>query len=588
MSTKNILLFFIAGLMACIVNGQSESLSIYDKYQGNDSEKVYVGVNTTLLFTGEYLYYAVFCLNDKTKQPSDISSLAYVHLVSEDGTTVFKHKIGLKNSKGQGEFFVPTSVPSGNYRLIGFTKWMLNGSQDLFFHEDISIINPYQSNQSAILDSGMKSNEYVSTYSSDERAEKDKRFVLETDKREYAKRAKVTLNIKNFRGASGYGNYLLSVRRKSEFKTQLLGKDPIKFIEQYSVLTQGKLPKYQNINHLPEVLGERVLGKVISSSPDIGIADRIVAISIPGDDFQLKAAITDEDGEFYIDVFQKYTKPLIIAQLIDGDREGLKVQITEEPSFKFVDLKFKKFSIDSTMKKSILKRSIHNQIENAYFEARPDTLITSESDNPFWGSEVEEYNLDDYTRFPTLIETMVEIMPFASIRRDGPDNFIFNVRLFDTYEGPEQGALVFIDGMLITSHKRIVELDSKIIEQIMVVRDKFELAGKGYRGLINIKTFNKDYFETTNEDYLTKLQLRPPGKNKKYFKQHYGLGQENDNNNVPDYRYQLLWEPNVKLEGSGDKFDFFTSDVPGIYEIKLEGFSIYGRPVSLHNTITVE
>jgi hypothetical protein len=51
----------------------------------------------------------------------------------------------------------------------------------------------------------------------------------------------------------------------------------------------------------------------------------------------------------------------------------------------------------------------------------------------------------------------------------------------------------------------------------------------------------------------------------------------------------LLWEPNYNLLPNTTKeVEFFTSDVPGSYEISLEGFTTGGKAVSLTKLFTVE
>lgn len=571
-----------------ITNAQSLQKNEYDNYEGKDSEKVYISTNTSLLFAGEYLYYSVFCLNDKTKQPSKISSLAYVLLVSEDGHIFFEQKVGLTNGRGYGDFFVSTSIPSGNYKLIGCTKWMRNGDPKLFFQEDISILNPYQSNQSAILTDKSLKKEAAVSQTSESNFENDKRFILQTDKKKYSKRSKATIEVKNFRGATGYGSYALSVRRKSDLTAKLNGHNPKSFINWHGKASEGYLPKYNNINYLPEEVGERIIGRVIPKNKAVSVLNQKIAVSIPGKDFQLKAALTDRQGNFYVDIFQGYTESVVIAQLLEGNSNDFDIEIKKDPPLDLRNLSFKRFQVDSTMEKAILTRSIHNQIENAFYEIRPDTLKVVELNDPYWGGQVEQYVLDDFTRFPTLLETMVEILPFAAIKRNGPDDLSFTVRLFENNEGEKQNALVFIDGMLVTNHKQIVDFDSKQISKINVLRDKFELAGENYRGMINIETFNEDYFDWAEWDNLTKFEITLPNINKNYFAQKYSSEQIGQENKTPDYRYQLLWNPNIDFKGNRLSIEFYTSDVPGIYEIDLEGFSIYGRPVSITETILVE
>jgi len=120
-------------------------------YKSIHHERVFVHHNTSLLFTGEYLYYKLYCFNESIDNLSKTSKIAYVELIGEHGQIIFKHKIKLDEGLGQGDFFVPTSIPSGNYKLLAYTQWMRNASGNNFFSSDISIINPYKVNQSEIL-----------------------------------------------------------------------------------------------------------------------------------------------------------------------------------------------------------------------------------------------------------------------------------------------------------------------------------------------------------------------------------------------------------------------------------------------------
>ena len=84
-----------------------------DGYANIPQETVFVHMNASFFFAGEYLYYKVYCLDKNTKNLSAISKIAYVELVGEDRTKVFAQKIRLENGEGEGDFFIPVSIPSG-------------------------------------------------------------------------------------------------------------------------------------------------------------------------------------------------------------------------------------------------------------------------------------------------------------------------------------------------------------------------------------------------------------------------------------------------------------------------------------------
>lgn len=563
-------------------SAQETSTGILEQFKDTPSEKVFVSLNTSLLFTGEYLFYKVYCLNDKTKQPSDISTIAYVELISENGELVFQHKIRLEKSQGQGDFFVPTTVPSGNFKLIAYTRWMKNGPMDRFFQEDISIINPYRTNQDAVLPDASESVPPVATHSPEE---EDKRFILETDRNSYPKKSKVALTIQNFRGASGFGNYNVSVRKKAPIAHKPK-RSPQSYIEWHAEQVGNEPVFYENIVFAPEGNGELLKGRISANSSDLPLASQPVAVSIPGEDFQIKVVGTDSTGLFYVNISKDYAQPLAILQVLNAPSGSYNIEILQDPPLDYSGLEFGQFLITPDMREAIVRRSLYNQIENGYFAVKPDTLKLDALNDPYGGAFVETIDLDEYTRFKTLGETVVELVENVWTKRNRDKTISFKVRSFDeTYEESEYDAMVFVDGVLMPDQTALVEFDSRLIKTVNTVREKFSMGGTIYFGLINLVTKDGNYFELVNSTGMTKFDLNRPRLPKRYFNQSYS---ETTNPRIPDFRDQLLWRPNISFEGSQMDLSFFTSEVPGEYELRLEGFSIYGRPVAVTKMITVE
>ena len=102
-------------------------------YQQIPQEKIFLHHNASFLLTGEYLYYKVYCLSTKTDALSDFSKIAYVELINTNKDQIFRHKVRLESGLGRGDFFLPTNIPSGNYKLIAYTQWMRNGEDQHFF-----------------------------------------------------------------------------------------------------------------------------------------------------------------------------------------------------------------------------------------------------------------------------------------------------------------------------------------------------------------------------------------------------------------------------------------------------------------------
>ena len=235
------------------------------------------------------------------------------------------------------------------------------------------------------------------------------------------------------------------------------------------------------------------------------------------------------------------------------------------------------------MAENIRKRSIHNQIENSYFEVKPDTLALAEASDPFDGQNPEIYELEDYTRFKTLRETFVEFIAFVWVKKDENGFETFFVR--EPGQSPDytpDPPLVVVDGILVPDRKVLLEYDARKIKSIKVLRDKYQLGGDNYQGMVAIETIDDMYLENWDSAYGSRFSFLPPALSKNYFRQSPGRM------NVPDYRYQLLWEPEISIQGEGKSYSFYTSQVPGEYEIRLEGYTTYGKPISLSARFQVE
>ena len=562
---------------------QNSNEGQYDRFKVLPSEKVYVSTNTNVLLTGEYLFYKVYCLDDKTKQPSETSKIAYVELISEDFEVVFSEKIRLEKSQGQGDFFVPTTVASGNYKLIAYTRWMKNGSMNLFFQDDISIINPYQGNQDAILPN-VDTADINTNMTGNAGIAEDKRFIISTDKETYSKKSKVQLGLKNFRGAAGYGNYNISVRKKEAIVAY--GKHtPESFISWHEKQASNNTLYYDKITFGPEIEGELIKGQLRAKDGSSSTIGKKIGVSIPGKDFQLKVVRTDSTGVFHVSITNEYTEPLAIFQVLEESKGLYDITIEQDPKLDYTSLVFKNFYMDASMKEAIVNRSVQNQIENGFFAVKPDTVSLDKLNDPYGGAYIEVVNLDEYTRFKTLDETIVELVPNVWTKKIKNGESVFKARSFDeTYEESEFDALVYIDGVLVANPNDVLDFNTRTVARINTVREKYRMGGKTYFGMVNIETIEGNYFEQISGDGITKTNLTRTKPLKKYFAQTYN---EESNRRIPDFRDQLLWKPDLTFEGTEMELSFYTSEIAGNYEVVLEGFSIYGRPVNIKKSFVV-
>jgi len=136
-------------LLSCkqIIFAQNNNSSIeLNEIDTNLNETVYISTNSNSFLTGETLLYNISCLNKTTNLSTNYSKVAYFKLIDSNKKTIATQKIFLKNGTGNGDFFIPTTLETGTYKIIGYTNWILNKNIDNYFITDIYIVNPYKEN----------------------------------------------------------------------------------------------------------------------------------------------------------------------------------------------------------------------------------------------------------------------------------------------------------------------------------------------------------------------------------------------------------------------------------------------------------
>jgi len=577
---------FLANAQVAVEKKQSD----LELLNSISSESVYLHTNTTMLLVGEYLYYSVYNFETEEKAFSDLSKIAFVELIDSNGEKVFQQTIELKDGRGTGDYFIPTNIPSGNYKLVAYTSWMKNNKAYTYFDQNLVIINPYQSGQEQILSDTEKD-----SVSEIKISEKDsfgfelnnEDLKLSLNKEQYTTREKVELELNNMNNESNI-YYSVSVRKIEE-----IGQPTLVSASSYhdQIFQQIRTSNFSNLDsiYLPDLRGEILSGQIIPDSENTNndLGNIKVALSIPGEQFFLRIANTDDNGIFYFNIDQSFAVNKAKIQILNSNFNNYEIKLDQNSSFDYQTSEFSNFKINSSMKSLILERSVHNQIENAFYAKKPDTIKSLESRSLFDDLESIDYNLDDYTRFKTVQETFVEILDYARLRKTGDNTYEVAVLGLKPYENYNGTPLLIIDGLLVQDASDFVEsYDSRKIDNIKIIRDKFFLGSKSYKGIIIIETFEKDYIENYQPDYIKDIVFKSIETPKNYFKQVYDSGE--DYKDIPDFRYQLIWEPNGIIQQSSEKISFYTSDLSGRFEIVIQGFTNEVKPVTIRKTFRVE
>lgn len=538
------------------------------------NEKVFLTVNTATMLTGETFYYKFFTWNDSTKELSKISEIGYVQLVNNEGKSVLKQKINLKNGLGHGDFFVPTDLKTGNYKLLAYTKWMLNEPISELFQMDILLVNPFMPLPEEMISETQKDS--ISNRAPKNLSKKGNfSFVQPAN---FGTREKVEFALNE--NILEPGNYSISVKKLQD----LPENEPILPKEFISKLNKNsKAPSFiKDEKFLPELRGELFSGYIENRENPANVANKNIALSLPGKSFAFKTSTTNNAGQFWFILEPNPNTGQAVIQVMEEDRENYTLHMTET-NLDFSSLKFENFQLNPEMREDIEKRSTAVQIENAYYHEKRDSVVPEPEAEPFFAPLAKTYVLANYTSFPKLEETIVEIIPemYTTKKRKK-----YHIHLRDYYNESDQtiygNTLVLVDGVLVQDVNPLFAYDTRKIEKIDIVPKGYVYGAKIYNGIASFITKEQDFQSGATGDFILKTELLRPLPEKKYYNPEYAASATNQR--IPDYRYQLLWMPEVTI---AEPVSFYTSDVIGNFEIVLEGFSDEGKPVYLRQIFEV-
>ena len=350
-----IVLFFNNILIHSQIRISENFISTYKKIP---QERILINFNSNLLISGEQFLYKVYCINSETNKLNSISKIAYIELIGSDKTVILKYKIRLSSGIGFGDFIIPTTIPSGNYKLIGYTQWMRNGGDTNFFQRDISIINPFNNKQIHNIGSKPKLLSIRNKISNS--LNNSEHLSLEFNNHNFTKREKVTFKINSLKKELSYGNYSISVRKIDEIDKPI----------QFSTNASQKTTLISEINSdrifPPEHMGELITGEVLLKKSKLQAQNIKVALSIPGKQFILKITNTNKYGIFYFDLDEEYKAQNAIIQVLGEERKKYEIKLHQKASFKYDHLIFDDFKISSKTKNWLIQKNIYNQIETKW------------------------------------------------------------------------------------------------------------------------------------------------------------------------------------------------------------------------------
>ena len=105
------------------------------------AERVYIATDRDAYVAGETMWLSVYCVDiGNTSRLSNTSSIVYIELHNAK-SLVLTAKVALTIGRGSGAIELPPNLPTGNYKVISYTKQMLNEQNPVLFEKIIPVYN---------------------------------------------------------------------------------------------------------------------------------------------------------------------------------------------------------------------------------------------------------------------------------------------------------------------------------------------------------------------------------------------------------------------------------------------------------------
>lgn len=520
--------------------------------RAQDVEKIYVCSDRDVYVAGDEIWCSLFSLDASSGKLSAFSAVSYVELVSEDGT-VAQAKISLMEGRGAGKFRIPVSAPTGNYRLLAYTarypEAYLPGSK---------LVSVYNTTSTARVTGGVNvipDEDYsvkTSSPSSDGLLNvslKDKPrcgqpFTLGVSVPGEAVDVAVSVyELDGLNAPSGRG--------WSDFFEGL--KSPVR--------ASGKLPEYEG--EIVYAAVEGLAGRQLDSLSQVAVA----TLSSAGSPTDVYVGKVGDGGRLIFFTNNIYGDRELVCEVSGGSGY---ISLMDPFQYPEVD-NIPPLELSSAQRDALLRRKagvgVSLQLDTLvqFLPRRQDVLLEN--------APKHSYHLDNYTRFPSFREVIVEIVSELRIRTIRGKHQLQLIVTEDVSgrKIAKDNLLVMMDGVVISDLRLLEEMDAMLLEDVDIYPENIALGGLSYGGLVNF---------VTKKSYVKAMQFPSNVRVVDFKGVCYPVAYLGAPVSGKDRRPILFWHPALKVVSGEDRLlHLVAPERPGTYRIVAEGLTASGKPL---------
>lgn len=535
-------------------------------------ERVYISTDRDVYVAGDAVWLSAWCLDAGTGRLSGFSKTAYVEVHSPTGM-VQTAKIALNGGRGAGRLTLPTTLPTGNYRLFAYTR--LGASEEGF--------DPVP---------GSRTLSVFNTLST-ERTEGGVELVPEAPQAPSVPSAGQLSVLAGNAGPSGSTRIILTNNGSEPVSFSLsirhddgipapAGAHVADFVRGIRSLPAARgfdasvIPEYEG-----EVIRARVTGTDAAGVK--AVRDKYAFISSPGSGEDLYTESIDGDGNALFFTSNIYGDKDMFLEIQDLDQDNICHLELLSP---FLDLpagELPPLQLYNGWGRALELRGLGMQLEKNFDADTLYTALPAKMHRIFDERDCVRYILDDYTRFPLMEELFIEFIPELRVRRVNGKREL-QIHISDHLGGfyfQSGYSLVLLDGIPVLDHEKLFAYDPLLVHHIDIYPDAYFLGIRSFSGVVNFVTYKGTLPSMKFEDNVRVVDFQGCSLPLAYTCQ--GVGSD-----YPDYRQTIYWHPLLTLApGESTSVECKTPAYSGRFEVFAEGLSEAGEAVVARTMLDV-
>lgn len=332
-----------------------------------------------------------------------------------------------------------------------------------------------------------------------------------------------------------------------------------------------------------ENVGAVIKGQILDEEtlkPNVG---ENAILSFPGKSTNLFYSKLDSLGKFVFNIPTYDGELDIVIQLKDPNRE-YKVLLGDLFETSHEEISMEELIINEEKSDFIHSLGVNQQIERIYsiFEDSSLTTFNTPIINSFYGKADLIVDLSGFVNLPNMEEVFFELVRGVEVRN------INNEKQIKIYNPESEQWLfsrpaIFVDGVIVYEHEKVLKIKPSLIKQIEVVHSEYYIGQIKLNGIINIIT-KKGMFTDLR---LPNSALRRIVGNKggEIVPEYQDV--KKVSSRKPLFKNDIFWKNNIKLHKNKASVEFYTLDIPGVYQINIQGMDRNGDFLNCINDFTV-